>query len=122
MVRHDADFVDEGIVFRIWRDGKTVERLIDETAPELYWVGSDSDDGLLIDSSDAWFTVSEGYTNQDHYNGPVMHDSEFISDGMMWSIMEQYDPTCHYFVVRYPQDSTNGDVEGWVILAKHVTV
>ncbi len=115
-VRHAFDSVSEGIVVRFWQDG-TPEIMRDLDAPEVYWVGSDSENGLLLDSSLPWFTVTDRMSGQFGYDGPVMHDSEFISDGMMEDILADYDYRRFYFTVRYPSDPEDGSLEGWVILA-----
>jgi hypothetical protein len=117
-MRHNADKVDEGTVFRVWADGKSVEIMPDEDQPYVYASVNSLD--IVIDRRE-WFTVSDGYTNQHGYRGPVMHNSEFISEGMMQDILEQYDPTSHYFVTVYPTYD-DGEQEGWVLLAKKVTV
>lgn len=113
-IRHEADGISEGMAFRVWRDGISTEILPDVTVPEIHATVNSHD--LFIESRLPWFTVSEGFTGQHGYRGPVMHDSEFISTGMMESILEDNDPTVYMFAVRYPTYD-DGEQEGWVILA-----
>jgi hypothetical protein len=59
--------------------------------PEFYCPFTVHEDGSITDSSvyvpsllddeidsDGWEFASAGYTYQDSYNGPIMHDSEFF--------------------------------------------
>lgn len=69
----------------------------------------------LLDSPD-WELWSDGYTNQCGYNGPIMHNSEFIGGRLARDILET--PGVYVSVVAYwvdPEDGGRLEAEGWAI-------
>ena len=97
-------------VIEVHEDGSITHR-DDLWAPDLW-------DGEL--ESDKW-TLMGGYSGQDRYSGPVMHNSEYIGGGMERDIRET--PGVYVAVVCYwsPTDDDeweDGDetiVEGWAV-------
>lgn len=72
-----------------------------------------------LDSS-KWETWSQGYTGQDSYNGPVMHNSEFLGGRMAQDLLDE--PGVYVLTAAEwspDEDDENGDTdlyaEGWVI-------
>lgn len=70
--------LDFGQVFRI--EGGAVIVRPDEYAPEVYH--DDDTDVMILTMDGARWQCLTGMTNQDHYNGAVMHSSEFIGAGI----------------------------------------
>lgn len=73
----------------------------------------------IIDSeidSDDWEFFSNGYTGQHGYNGPIMHDSEYIGGMLAEDILNE--PGIYVAVVSaYIDDSEDGiTFEGWAVL------
>lgn len=100
-VEFDRPFaVDTGGVVT-WADGYH--------APSVY--GSD---GEVDIDSDQWEFFSTGYTGQYGYNGPVMHDSEFLGGRLARDILET--PGVYVLCPVYWED----DSEGWVVL-RHIS-
>jgi hypothetical protein len=96
-------------VIEVREDGTVIDRN-DVFAPSLY------DDEL---DSDSWSFFSTGYTGQDSYNGPIMHDSEVISRTMARDILSS--PGIYVALVSYysPEEDSEEDsesfIEGWAI-------
>lgn len=99
-------------------------------APECYHSEGTPDVDLAGGESE-WRTVSDGYTNQYSYNGPVLHASESVSAGMARDFTDPdlYDAgtvfvMCTVEVMECDDtcaDDCPGDHEpaGWVILARN---
>lgn len=69
-----------------------------------------------IDSDD-WEFVSEGMTGQYGYNGPVLHPSEYYSEGMYRRLLELHDDYDAFAnVAVWDVDSNGEDIVGWVIV------
>ncbi|MHB8415615.1 MAG: hypothetical protein ACYDB1_09575 [Acidiferrobacteraceae bacterium] len=73
-------------------------------------------DGVL--ESDAWEFV-DGFSGQDSYSGPIMHESEYLGGGMARFVLDNpgvYVMTPAY----YSPEEEGGDfvIEGWALL-KH---
>lgn len=71
-----------------------------------------------IDGS-GWETWSQGYTGQDSYSGPVMHNSEYLGGRMAVDLLN--DPGVYVITAATwsPIDEINNDepyIEGWVVL------
>lgn len=73
--------------------------------------------------SDAWEFASRGMSNQDRYDGPILHSSEFVSAGMVRTWLEEADgePVALVLVVAYyTEEVEDGEPEtypeGWAVL------
>ena len=81
--------------------------------PEIY--APSSLDGEI--DSDKWEFFTTGYSGQDRYNGPWMHNSEYIGGRLEDDILAT--PGVYVSIVGYylpEDDSEELDVEGWAIL------
>lgn len=75
-----------------------------------------------IDAS-GWETWSRGYTGQDRYHGPVMHNSEYLGGRMASDLLAEPGIYVLTAATWTPIDEDNDDdepyyVEGWVVLKK----
>lgn len=103
-------------VVRVYKDGQ-ITSVPNVFAPELY------DEELQ--SADRPWQLMNGYSGQDRYRGPVMHNSEFIGGGMERDIRET--PGLYVAVVanwtQPDDDDTDPDeydgIEGWVVAYIH---
>ncbi len=70
-----------------------------------------------LDSS-KWEFFSTGYTGQDSYNGPIMHDSEYIAGRLEEDIRDM--PGVYVAIISYytDQDDEEGELllEGWAVV------
>lgn len=66
------DIMEFDHVIEVRDDGSIISRP-DLTAPSLW--------DNQLDSPSEW-ELLDGYSGQDRYSGPIMHDSEFIAGGM----------------------------------------
>jgi hypothetical protein len=73
-------------------------------APELY------DDELM---GDGW-ELMDGYSGQDRYSGPIMHNSEFIGGQMEQDILANPG----YYVALVNNSSEDEEGEGWAVAYK----
>ena len=104
------DVMEFDLVIEVREDGTVMHRP-DIYAPCLY------DDAL---DSDEW-TMLGGYSGQDRYSGPVMHDSESIGGRMARDILAE--PGVYVAIVAMwspeNEDSDDEDVEtsmeGWAV-------
>ena len=102
-------------VIRVNADGTVSDRLEDNYAPEL-----DPEDESV---GEGW-ELLRGYTGQCGYNGPMMHDSEFIGGGLARDILSK--PGYYVALVgQYYTDSEGNeleesDLEGWAIAYKEL--
>lgn len=94
-------------VIRVHPDG-TVSEPDGIYAPGLY------DDEM--DTADARWKLMDGYSGQDRYSGPIMHESEFIGGRMAADVLAN--PGLYVALVGYwtPEDEDDEDnLEGWAI-------
>jgi hypothetical protein len=82
----------------------------DEYAPTLW------DESL---DSDRWVFWSTGYSGQDSYSGPIMHNSEYLGGRMARDLLAE--PGTYCLVVAYwsPDDEDQDDddtAEGWAVV------
>ena len=94
-------------VIRVHDDG-TISDVDNVHAPTLF------DDEL---DDPRWSFFSTGYTGQYGYNGPVMHDSEYIGGALARDILET--PGVYAAIVSsYTDDDEDADniTEGWAIV------
>lgn len=104
------DVMEFDHVIEVREDGVVVDRP-DLYAPDLY-------NGELM--SEGW-TLLNGYSGQDRYPGPIMHNSEFIGGRMAEDILAE--PGVYVALICYwdPEDPEDGDgevesyVEGWAV-------
>jgi hypothetical protein len=107
-----SDRMDFDHVIRVHEDG-TVTDEPGIYAPEMLL------DGEISDSD--WEFFSTGYTGQYGYNGPIMHNSEFIGGRLERDILET--PGVYVAVIANwtPEDEAEKEMEdyyaeGWAIL------
>lgn len=104
-----SELMDFDHVIQVHPDGSVTEpRGI--YAPNLY------DDAL---EDDAWDFFTRGYSGQDSYSGPIMHNSELIGGRLERDILET--PGIYAAVVAYwSPDDDDADAElyaeGWAIV------
>lgn len=105
-----ANDVEFDHAFRITEDGTITDDGLDNVhAPELV------DEQIYSDSWEFWTT---GRSNQDSYQGPIMHPSEYIGGGLERDLLSE--PGVYVVVVASytPDDPSEEDspTEGWAIL------
>lgn len=108
------DVMEFDHVIEVHADGSVTGAPAGIYAPSLW-------DGELDD--DSW-TLMNGYSGQDRYAGPIMHNSEFIGGRMEIDILA----TPGYYVAlvsSYSEDADGfddeeGNVEGWAVARKDV--
>lgn len=94
-------------VIRVQGDGTVTDAEPDVWAPNLY-------DGEL-ESSSKW-ALMKGWSGQDRYFGPIMHDSEYIGGRMADAILET--PGLYVAIVCYylgDAEADEIDSEGWAV-------
>ena len=92
--------------FRVHRDG-SISTGIGVYAPEVL-------DETIEDSG--WEFVS-GFSGQDRYSGPIMHDSEYLGGYMAEHVLEN--PGVYVLVAAYwsPEEGEDESaIEGWCLL------
>lgn len=92
-------------VVEVRADGSVIDRH-DIYAPELH-------NGEL--GSEEW-TLLDGWSGQDRYSGPIMHQSEYIGGRMARWILET--PGIYVALVDYPLDDSEPD--GWAVATREV--
>lgn len=120
-----VDRLDFDTVFTIGADG-IVREVREHYAPDVF-----HDPAADVDiMGDGWFTVSDGMTNQYGYRGPVLHQSETFSPGMIERIMFVHDAgTLFAFTaVNVHDDDCESDCDpgvgcecfaGWIVVGKY---
>lgn len=97
-------------VIQVHADGSITDAPNNLYAPDLY-------DGEL--QGDGWEFFTTGYSGQYGYNGPIMHNSEYIGGGLERDILAQ--PGYYVSVVCYwtPEDESDeaaeNAIEGWAV-------
>jgi len=83
-------------------------------------------DGTVVDRHDVWepelhdgeveggWRLLNGFSGQDGYSGPIMHQSEFIGGWMERHILAN--PGIYVALVDYPLDDSEPD--GWAVAEK----
>lgn len=104
------DIMEFDHVVEVRPDGSIIDRP-DLHAPDLL------DDQLSDPTTWAFFTT--GYSGQDRYSGPIMHNSEFIGGGLERDIRET--PGVYVAIVAYwsPEEDDDDDelyAEGWAVV------
>lgn len=103
------DIMEFDHVITVHEDGTVTDGPSNLYAPNL-------DDSELDDPK--WSLITYGYTGQDRYNGPIMHNSEFIGGRLEKDILSQ--PGIYVGLVAYwtPEEEGDEDAdtsEGWAI-------
>lgn len=81
---------------------------------------SENEDGVWseaeLDSTD-WTLVSHGWTGQFGYSGPVMHNSEFIGEGIAERLAELAEDYHAFAVLAVDCEALDGEreLDGWVV-------
>lgn len=104
------DLMEFDHVIHVHDDGTITDGPPGVYAPNLY------DDEI---DDESW-SLLDGYSGQDRYAGPVMHNSEFIGGRMEEDIRAQ--PGLYVAIVAYwPTDDEDEDnVEGWAVAYREV--
>lgn len=105
-----AEAMDFDHVIQVHDDG-TISHPRNIFAPEL--IGNPDGRETL---EGGWDLMTDGYTRQDGYHGPILHNSELISFSMADEIL--HNPGYYVSLVCYwPEDDDEGDTyaEGWAI-------
>lgn len=101
--------------FRVGHSGRVYDRVESVYAPEVY--NSDETDVEIL--SDDWEAFSAGYTGQWGYNGPVMHQSEFIGGALADDILSSPGMYVVCTVEVLPSDDDPEPLPaGWIVLRK----
>ena len=119
---HDAEF---GTPFHLHKDG-TLRKVVD--FPESYIRMIDSDGNDIFEGIEHGYAPVWGLTGQHGYSGPIMHESEFVSAGMLQGIVERLGEcviylaaVCDYSDAAYEDpDVEYGEAFGWAVLARDV--
>lgn len=110
--------------FIVNEDGTVM--MSDNSAPDEVIGGYETDEGayvheLYVDGN--WVPWSHGYTGQDRYSGPILHNSEQLSGRMAEDLLSEPGEYCICEVSwenNYEPEDINYDdpleVEGWVVL------
>ena len=121
-VFNDAEF---GVVIEVTKESATITSRYFN--PDVYH--DDTHDMLIQgvpwrkhEAVTGW-KVLTGYSNQWSYNGPTMHPSEFVSDGMVRGFMEDSEDLTYEYVQLIQDvmpDDYNDDPEpaGWIIMRR----
>lgn len=115
-----ADTLDDILSFdsppvRVNSDG-TLTEVRDVYSPESFAAdGADDETDILTPARLAGWEVLTGYSGQHGYNGPVMHPSEFIGEGLARAILST--PGV-YAVASVDDVEDDGYPIGWVVLRK----
>lgn len=105
-------------VIRVNGNGTITDSLPDTRdyrAPEVTW-----QNGTHVIEGDGW-SLMDGYSGQDRYSGPVMHESEFIGGGMEQDIIST--PGLYVAVVVMDLDNATEDETpdaGWAVARKDI--
>jgi hypothetical protein len=66
-----------------------------------------------------WEFFTTGYSGQDRYSGPIMHNSEFIGGGLERDILAQPGYYASIVCSWFPEDDDEDqetDIEGWAVV------
>lgn len=111
-------------VVEVHADGSVTDGPSGLYAPEVY-VELDSDGQMIsLDPNDiqvgrGWELLN-GYSGQDRYRGPIMHDSEFIGGGMERDILATPGVYAAVTVIglRPDGEQNDDDLVGWAVARK----
>lgn len=97
---------------QVHEDGTVTDAPAGIHAPDLYDERIDASGGW------EWEFFTYGYTGQDRYRGPIMHNSEFIGGRLERDILAN--PGIYVAVAAYwsPEgdDENESTIEGWAVL------
>lgn len=111
-----SEIMDFDHVIRVNAD-RSIEDVEGIYAPEAF--EPDSLSTVLVEGRRTWHLLFAGWSGQDRYTGPWMHDSENFSDGMTEEILSNPGVyVCIY--ATYPADEDDPDngetmIEGWTV-------
>lgn len=109
------DRMDFDHVIRVHADG-TVTDERETYGPENVLMNPDL--SIDMDGADGW-SLMNGYSGQDRYSGPVMHESEYIGGGMERDILAT--PGLYVAVIVYADPDEDDDpadgnpIAGWTV-------
>jgi hypothetical protein len=116
------DVMEFDRVIRVLADGTVETRVQNMRAPEVYMHFRDEESSRKPDIAAPW-QLMNGYSGQDRYSGPIMHESEFIGGGMARDILGQ--PGWYVAVIvtdvsaEAAQEEADGvpdsDIAGWAV-------
>lgn len=88
-----------------------------ENAPEVFHV--EGVPGVELEIGGPWHTVSDGFSGQDRYRGPVMHSSEYLGGGIADHVLSEPGTYVVCSVEVLPDDEDPEPLPaGWVVLKK----
>lgn len=79
-------------------------------APSVYYDGDPH--APVIESRDEGWTLMNGYSGQQSYAGPIMHESEYIGGGLARDILNA-DAGTAFASVLVPD--ADGEITGWAV-------
>lgn len=91
------DIMEFDHVIEVHADGSVTDGPPGVYAPDLY------ESELSCGPDDGW-SLMDGYSGQQGYSGPCMHQSEFIGGGMERDILAK--PGLYVALVGYPDDDS----------------
>lgn len=109
-----SDEMDFDHVIEVLPDGTIIDRP-DVYAPELYGVSGGTE------TIEGW-TLLTGYSGQDRYSGPIMHNSEQIAGGIARDVLGTPGVYVALVCLWEPEDDDDPEdgpvLEGWAIARK----
>lgn len=109
-----SDVMEFDHVIEVHDDGTVTDGPAGVCAPELHGA-----EGGGTETIEGWTLVTAGYTGQDRYNGPIMHNSEVLAGRLAEDILGT--PGVYVALVCYwPDDESSTDedgpyAEGWAV-------
>lgn len=101
--------------FRVGHSGRIYDRVEGVYAPEVFH--SETDDVEIVSSD--WEAFSAGYTGQWGYNGPVMHQSEYLGGALADDILSTPGVYVVCTVEVLPSDDDPDPFPaGWIVLRR----
>lgn len=105
------DMMEFDHVIQVHPDGSVTDAPAGIYAPNVY-------DGELEPGSIGW-TLLDGYSGQDSYSGPIMHNSEYVGEGCTLERDILAQPGYYACVVctwlKVTADDEDDMVEGWAV-------
>lgn len=114
------DVMEFDHVVTVHADGTVTDGPANLYAPDLYgnYHGDTDGEWLSCMLNQDWQLITRGYSGQHGYNGPVMHNSEFIGGGLERDILAR--PGHYVAIVCQWLPEAGGDedadsIEGWAV-------
>lgn len=121
---HAAEF---GTPFHLHKDG-TLRKVVDFPEPYISVVGTDSEGNDIFEGVEYGYAPVWGLSGQFRYSGPIMHECECVSGGMLRTIAERLGEcviylaaVCDHSDAAYDDpDMEYGEAFGWAVLVRDV--